>query len=207
MGEQPAWQPSHAYRGGPVMNNRKCASILQVVVAAGIMPMSSPRHAFAQERSFAQPLAAPTAEQLQKILDAGSELPPLRPELTEPKKTDDEIMKLRKERYRCAVDEVKAYSQAEIEGPISSGFNERLLHCNTTRVLEAELALCQTPEDRVSAYSRALVCAKVLEGLNKIRFNATRVPIHDVQQAQFVRLGIEIKLLEAKEEAAKGQRK
>jgi hypothetical protein len=55
--------------------------------------------------------------------------------------------------------------------------------------------------------TRALPFAKGLEEVSRIRLDRGRIPVQDVKKAQFVRLDIEIKLLEAKEEAAKARRK
>jgi hypothetical protein len=102
--------------------------------------------------------------------------------------------------------ELQARSEAFIAGT-TQGTVDQLLKCLTTRVLEAELALCQKPIDRIDVYSRALKYAKGVEKVNDIRFKAGRISVQDVKEGEFVRLDIEIKLLEAKEEAAKPERK
>jgi hypothetical protein len=181
------------------MSRRNGLMVVRVLIAAGIMATASLHRTSAQ----VQPMEInPKALEEASFLSAGRASP-----LALPKSTDGEVTKLRKERYTCAYEELKSWDEGWRNGPITGGVNEKLLECYLTRVLEAELALCQRPEDRVSVYSRAIAFAKANETLCKVRFNSGRVPLQDVKKAQFVRLGIEIKLLEAKEEAAKAQHK
>jgi hypothetical protein len=178
------------------MNRRKCAMVVRVLMAAAVMATASVRRAPAQ--------ALPP--ELEKALAGARSMAPLPSPLAEAKTTDDTITRLRKERYLCAYDELKAAADAFRNGTLD-GPPADLWKCFTDRHLEAELALCKTPDDRVSTYSRALPFAKGLEELSRIRFNTGRAPIQDVKKAQFTRLDIEIKLLEAKDEAAKTRRK
>jgi hypothetical protein len=113
---------------------------------------------------------------------------------------DNELQKLRRERYLCAFTELQARTEA-----FAAGIQEvhQFVSCLVNRVVESELALCRTPQDRVTTYARAAKFASGVETILDMRFKAGRVPIQDLEAVRAIRLEFQVKLLLAKEMAAK----
>jgi hypothetical protein len=128
------------------------------------------------------------------------------PSLANPRLPDSAVNKLRFERLHSARTELQSRIAAFTAGT-AQGTVDILLKCLTTRVLEAQLDLCQTPDDRVTVYQWAVGIAKVIEDINQTRFKAGRISIYDLEEARFAHLDLQIKLLEAKDQASKQKRK
>jgi hypothetical protein len=115
---------------------------------------------------------------------------------------DDELTRLRKERYQCARValhwRLESFNAGVNVRPDGSTGQERLLACVTERFLAAELALTERAEDKLAAYDRALAILKWIELVNDSVFRAGHWMIQDLEQSRSERLNMEIKVLEAK---------
>jgi hypothetical protein len=118
--------------------------------------------------------------------------------LAAPKPEDDDLHKLRKERYRYADRELATWLVSFANGGTDSG----LRNCLVKHALPAELSLSDRAEDKAAAYARALEVAEWMEQVNKSRFEAGRTSLHDLERSRFIRLDLQIKRLEVKPDAA-----
>jgi hypothetical protein len=65
------------------------------------------------------------------------------------------------------------------------------------RWLEAELAVADTPAAVVAAYDRHWAMMLEIEVINKARYDAGRIPVHDYLESKYYRLDAEHRLLQA----------
>jgi hypothetical protein len=113
---------------------------------------------------------------------------------------DDELAKLRKELYQSARRGLTARLDAFNDGT-TQGTTEALLGCAIRQMLPAELALSDRPSDHLAAFEHALAVLKWIELVNDTRYRVGRISIQELEQTRFERLGMEIKILEAKRAA------
>lgn len=66
------------------------------------------------------------------------------------------------------------------------------------RLSRAELALCNTPGERVAVYERQWEQAWFAEEVHQLKYNSGRVAIQDYAQSQYERLDAEIRLAQAR---------
>jgi hypothetical protein len=118
--------------------------------------------------------------------------------LAEAAPTDDELQKLRKQRYQSARTELTARLQGFVTGAAQETIDV-LADCITKRLLPAELALSDRPAEKVTAYERSLSILKGMESVQEARYRGGRISIRDLEQARFERLGMEVKVLEVKQ--------
>lgn len=71
------------------------------------------------------------------------------------------------------------------------------------RVLDAELALADTPTTRVAAHERYWRLTREIEAINQLRYNAGTRPITDLAQSRYSRLDAEYQLVRARAELEK----
>jgi hypothetical protein len=148
----------------------------------------------------ARPAPASLEEQLAERdrLQAGALAPPSL--LAQAVPTDNELQRLRKQRYLSAhtmlAEGLKAFDVGTAQVSVDT-----LLGSVTKRLLPAELALCDRPADALAAYQHALAALKWIEWVNDTLFRAGRIPIQDMEQTRFERLSMETKILEAKRAA------
>lgn len=171
------------------MNSRMKFSTIYGLIATSFCIAAAIRFAAAQDP------AAQSPQMPQLPPEVAAALKPV-PQAA-PAAGDDELTKLRKERYQAACTE----SGARLEGfqaGTAQGTIDILLECTTKRLLAADIALSERPADHLAAYGRALVVLKFTEWVNETRFRAGRIPIQDLLQTRFERLSVEIKILETK---------
>jgi hypothetical protein len=112
-------------------------------------------------------------------------------------KGDDELRKLLKARYNAALQETKGRFMQLLAGKATS---ETLADCGR-RLLRSELELCDKPADRVKVREKWLTLAKEVERVQKLRYDAGRIDVAEMAQAEFNRLDAEIELLREKKAA------
>jgi hypothetical protein len=74
---------------------------------------------------------------------------------------------------------------------------------SSLRRLDAELALCESEADRIAAMEDHWLRMKLVEQVNKARFDAGRIPIQDFMQSRYFRLDAEIALHRARSKQEK----
>jgi hypothetical protein len=120
--------------------------------------------------------------------------------LSEPAPGDDELKKLRKERYQSAQLQCEKFFDLFLAGSLSRGRDPLdLLMGSMDRLVESELALSDKPADQIAALERKVTLAKGAEAINKIRYDEKRIALQDYEQTRYERLDAEIKLLELKQ--------
>jgi len=122
--------------------------------------------------------------------------------LAVPAAGDDELQKLRKERYSAATSELNARLEAFAAGTVT-GTLDVLTDCLTRQVLPAELALTDQGADHVATLERATAAAAYVEKVNRTRYDSGRIPVQDFDHTRFVHLDLQVRLLEGKKTAAK----
>jgi hypothetical protein len=142
--------------------------------------------------------AATIAQSVELPKDIQKDLEPS--PLAKPAAGDDELRKLVKERYMAAARELELRMRRFQVGAREETL-DFLLGCVKRRAF-AEAALSDRPADRVQAYERIVRVAKYIEDGIQKRFDSGRVAVQDLQFAKYEHLGLKIRLLELKRQAA-----
>src|SRR5947209_697035 len=199
-------RPNHEPRR-TAMIPRKKLSTAYALIATSFCIVATERFAAAQPPPI-PPAPVPTPDGVTS--PPGPSLPPeitnaLKPiPLAEPAAGDDELAKLRKERYQVARSELSTRLEAFLPGTTGTTI-DILFDCMNKRLLPAELALSDRPADKLAAYKRSLAVRKWVEWVNDLRYQAGRISIQDLQHSRFERLNVEIKLLEGKPASDKAE--
>jgi RNA polymerase sigma factor (sigma-70 family) len=122
--------------------------------------------------------------------------------LAEDKPSDDELMRLKKERYRSALREMglrfQAF-QAGTAGSLDSLFKNRI------RLFDSEIALGNSTDDFVRAAQRSVQMSEAVYSVNLARFNAGQIAPQFLEESKFDLLDARIKLLELSRKPAVGR--
>jgi hypothetical protein len=116
---------------------------------------------------------------------------------------DDALRKLLKARYNEAVAEMK---DCFLEFQAGRTTIDSMLGASQ-RVQQAGLQLSSSPADRVKLLESFLEMAKEVERINQALVEAGKVRSAELHRARYVRIDTEIRLLRAKQEAAKAKDK
>jgi hypothetical protein len=147
-------------------------------------------------------LIAPQAYAIDQEPVAGDEIPrvlALKP--VEAPGTDTELRRLVKERYNATAAELN-----DLYALYSAGRAPLEWICSAIETFaDAGSELAETPVARVSELELARNAAKAVEAITKGKFDEGQEPRHAAQHARACRLGIEIRLVRARE-AAKAAR-
>jgi RNA polymerase sigma factor (sigma-70 family) len=114
---------------------------------------------------------------------------------------NDKLKPLLKERYQAASVEMESRYKDFVAGRGTLD----ILFGSSRRLLEAERELSDRKADQIAALERRWKILRAVEQLNQARFNAGRIPIHDLAVSRFHRLDAEI-MLERAKAAEKGPR-
>jgi hypothetical protein len=126
----------------------------------------------------------------------GKELSQTNRSFTDSIATDDELTKLRKQRYQAARRRVQGKFNLFAAGS-ARGTLGTILEAQD-RLIDAELALANDPNTRIAALARNVTAGKGLESVNATRYEARQIPIQDYDLTRIQRLNAEIRLLELK---------
>ncbi len=77
------------------------------------------------------------------------------------------------------------------------------LMASSRQMLEAEQDVSTTPTERVAALERHWQRMRLIEEINRVRYDAGRIPIQDYSDCKYYRLQAEIWLIEARGKAGK----
>jgi RNA polymerase sigma factor (sigma-70 family) len=121
------------------------------------------------------------------------------PPVAQAQPNDIEILQLRKECFTTALEEVKQRLESFTGGTTQGGTLNVLLDCISRRLLPAEIAISDRPQDKLAAYNRALAVLRWVESVTDVRFRSGRIPIQDLNESRFERLMMEVKVQEAQQ--------
>jgi uncharacterized protein related to proFAR isomerase len=112
---------------------------------------------------------------------------------------DSQLVKLQKERYNAALTVVKLRLLRVAAG------KDTLVALGDTfeRLVDAGLEVLPTPKERHELLERAVEAAKQMERIVTLLHKEGRISTDEFEQARFVRLSAEIRLLKEKEHAKK----
>lgn len=110
---------------------------------------------------------------------------------------DDDLRKLRVRRYNAALEMVKLRFKKNRADLRDLGE----LHDQFAFLREARLELCTTPAERIAALEQFLEVAREYERNLEVASKVDQWSNLDLQRAVYGRLGLEIKILEARREA------
>lgn len=113
--------------------------------------------------------------------------------LAEIKPGDDALLKLKKERHRAAVEEMKLRLNVFEAG--AKGGTIDVLIGSVERVHASELALAKTSADRYAAVMRAFTVAKAIVATNWARFNFGQIGQQDLELSRYFMFDMQIQAL------------
>jgi outer membrane protein TolC len=107
---------------------------------------------------------------------------------------DDELTKLRKERFNAATAVLDFRGREFTAG---RGTLDILLEA-MDMVAQAQAALSNDPKQHLATLEKVLEVAREVDKINEARFNAGRISVADQQQSRYKRLDYEIRVAELK---------
>jgi hypothetical protein len=123
--------------------------------------------------------------------------------LAQPAPGDDELKKLRKERYQSARVQCVKFFDMFVAGSLARGRDPFGLLLKSLNLLaESELALSDSPTDQIAALQRRVTLIKGIESINKTRFELGKTALSDYEGARYELLDAEVKLAELKRKLA-----
>ncbi|MFO0808287.1 MAG: hypothetical protein U0746_06665 [Gemmataceae bacterium] len=120
--------------------------------------------------------------------------------LAKPDPTDDELTKLRKDRYRIASDIVRARLDLFTAGS-RAGSIDALIE-SLKQLAKARLALTDKLDEQIKVHEQLIEVLKFVEEVNRRRFESGQAASQDYQQTQYEHTDAKIKLLELKAKVA-----
>jgi len=119
----------------------------------------------------------------------------LKREPLKPAPGDTPLRKLEKERFNAAL----AAAQARYLEYLSGRGTIEITLDSVQRLADAELALTDKPAERVAILERGLGLYRDAEKVAELRFEAGKITLADREEARYLRLNAEIRLLREKE--------
>jgi hypothetical protein len=116
---------------------------------------------------------------------------------------DGELRRLQKERYNAAVQEAQARWQEYLAGRCDVD----ALSAVSRRVLDAGAPLNDKAADRVAFFAQYAELARDMDRVARARHEAGKIPISQAAHARYMRLDAEIRLIQARREAARAKAK
>jgi hypothetical protein len=110
---------------------------------------------------------------------------------------DPELRKLLRDRYECACRELESHIKRYCVG--SNETSAESFVDFLKRFVVSDAALSDRPDDQIAAWERAAELAKVVEETARMRYEAGRLSIQNLEVFKYHRLDMQIKLLETRQ--------